>query len=43
MELYAKYQTESKSCGILAKSTVVMKGTEELGGRIVGLALVKPL
>jgi len=35
MALYAKYQTESKSCGMLARSTVVMKGTEDLGGRIV--------
>lgn len=35
MALYAKYQTESKSCGILASSTVVIKGTEDLGGRIV--------
>jgi hypothetical protein len=39
MALYVKYQTESKSCGMLAKSTVVMKGTEELGGRIVRTVL----
>jgi hypothetical protein len=33
--LYTKYQTERKSCGMLARSTVVMKGTKDLGGRIV--------
>ena len=35
MALYAKYQTERTSCGMLARSTVVMKGTGDLGGRIV--------
>lgn len=33
--LYAKYQTESNSCGILARSTAVIKGTEDFGGMIV--------
>jgi hypothetical protein len=37
--LYAKYQTESNSCGILARSTAVIKGTEELGGMIVRAVL----